>query len=288
MPAPTALASAGTIAGGTLPRPNATSARPRAPSPATTRIRPVVHAGVGLHQLDARVEPRHAQPGLGARVAPGRPRQRRAAGTITVAGVHDAERAELRRARTTPTTPCASCGLRAPAESARPSRRARRGRAPRGRRRRARRPAGSPGRPSSTSDTVRIAPTSTTGLSVVSTRSSRYAVSSIVSVPCVMTRPSMSGRSSQAAARRASRHICSGVTCGPGRREKSSTSIVRDRRRARGPARGCRRRRAPARRAPVAGSSFIEIVPPVKRMPIIGRGISATRARPGISARRRC
>ena len=34
----------------------------------------------------------------------------------------------------------------------------------------------------------------------------------------------MSGRSSHAAARRASRHICSGVTCGPGSREISSIS----------------------------------------------------------------
>ena len=38
----------------------------------------------------------------------------------------------------------------------------------------------------------RIEPTSTTGLSLFTTRSRKYAVSSIVSVPCVMTTPSTS------------------------------------------------------------------------------------------------
>src|SRR6186713_1419002 len=115
-----------------------------------------------------------------------------------------------------------------------------------------------------------MAPTITTGLSVSSRRSSRNAVSSMVSVPWVITRPSMSGRSSQADARRASRHICSGVTWGPGRREKSSTSISAI---SSSPRTWARISSAPSAgtAAPVAGSSFIEIVPPVKRSPIIGR-----------------
>ena len=133
------------------------------------------------------------------------------------------------------------------------------------------------------SDTVRIAPTSTTGLPEVSTRSSRYAVSSIVSVPWVMTRPSMSGRSSHAAARRASRHICSGVTWGPGSREKSSVSTSAT---ARIWGTCARISAAPSAgtAAPVAGSIRMEMVPPVNSNPII----SASRARPDTSRRRRC
>ena len=94
------------------------------------------------------------------------------------------------------------------------------------------------------------------------------AVSSIVSVPCVTTRPSTSGRSSHAAAREAMRHMCSGVTCGPGRRPNSSISksVMCGRS-------GTCAMMSSAERAgtaePVAGSIRMEIVPPVKRMPII-------------------
>ena len=119
------------------------------------------------------------------------------------------------------------------------------------------------------SDEGCIAPRRTTGLSEVSTRCRKNAVSSRVSVPWVTTRPSTSGRSSHAAARRARRHICSGVTCGPGSREKSSHSTS-----AIPPSSGTR---ATISRQPSAGttapdsSTVMEIVPPVKRMPIMKR-----------------
>jgi hypothetical protein len=44
----------------------------------------------------------------------------------------------------------------------------------------------------------RMAPTSTTGFELLTTRLRKYAVSSIVSVPCVITTPATSGRSSAA------------------------------------------------------------------------------------------
>ena len=237
-----ACSSAGMIGGGTLPRPNATSARPRSAVVQQHADQPVAHSGVDLQQLDAGLESPDAQTGA-RRPSPrqaGRAQRRPA--KQDAAGVDDAERTELgrreRAGRLRVHLPdlarrqdllvhddqhaVAACGGR---------------RRDAGGREHIRR-----GRPSSGSETVRIAPTSTTGFGDISTRSSRNAVSSIVSVPCVMTRPSTSGRSSQAAARRASRHICSGVTCGPGSRENSSISIVADAIAAREPARGSRPR----------------------------------------------
>ena len=72
------------------------------------------------------------------------------------------------------------------------------------------------------SENVRMAPQSTTGFGLATVRSSRNAVSSSVSVPCVMTTPSTAGsaRTRSTSARR--RHIHGGVTCGPGRRARSS------------------------------------------------------------------
>ena len=53
--------------------------------------------------------------------------------------------------------------------------------------------------PSALSDVDgRIEPVRTTGLSLLTTRLRKYAVSSIVSVPCVIAMPSTSGCASQA------------------------------------------------------------------------------------------
>jgi len=110
---------------------------------------------------------------------------------------------------------------------------------------------------------LRIAPVKTIGFSVAIERVARYADSSMVSVPCVTTTPSIAGSSTSASRRPRSAHCRSTVMCGPGWRPHSSTRSVATR--------SMPRAAATISSAPSAGtappipaSNRIEIVPPVK------------------------
>ena len=149
--------------------------------------------------------------------------------------------------------------------------------APAARARRARRHAAAssrfrgPSQPSSLE--VRMAPVMATGTAAGSVRASRYAVSSIVSVPWVTTMPVTSPLSRDLRdTRRAAPRACPGRDGRPGAWPSSRSGRARSR-----PA-PVRSRRAPRRRGvgtlpPAAGSRCMEMVPPVNRRWIMALGI---------------
>ena len=138
------------------------------------------------------------------------------------------------------------------------------------------------------SEKVRMAPVRTTGFGPATVRSRRYAVSSRVSVPCVITTPSTRGSARTSSTRRRRRHIHAGVTCGPGSRARSSRRR-RASRRSPGTRATISRPERAGRAAPVAGSRRMEMVPPVKRTWTTARSLTgASRGRGrGPRARRR-